>query len=357
MRVNDYVIINGRAYDTITGLPVDNISIENQPTQQQIVAEEPTLASIVRGVTTPSVHQTPQHSSTLSRRYVKKPNQIATEKTQLAKAPIVANYSPVHVENLSAEKSPEVEKFVPIQVKTPQMTSQDRPATAHPMTQRAAGRALDINSPQKQRNLARQKFDLQAHQQMQRSSAATPKPAITLKNEAIHEAMNREVSSSKRQRAKKQSSRKFSKFLAFASSGLAILVLAGYMTYLNMPNLSIKMAAVQSGVNAKYPGYQPDGYALNGPITFKNGEVSMRFAYADGNRYFKITQKASNWDSSAVRQFVDDKADDSVATTIDGLTIFTYGSNATWVNSGVLYTVEGDAPLSSSQIHKIATSM
>ena len=75
------------------------------------------------------------------------------------------------------------------------------------------------------------------------------------------------------------------------SVGFAVMLLGGYLTYLSMPNISIKMAAVQSGIDAKYPGYKPDGYALNGPIKFKSGEVSMKYAYADGSSGYTITQQ------------------------------------------------------------------
>ena len=40
-----------------------------------------------------------------------------------------------------------------------------------------------------------------------------------------------------------------------------------------------------------------------------------------------------------------------------GLTIYTYGTDAAWVNGGVLYTVEGSANLSNEQIRRIATSL
>jgi hypothetical protein len=40
-----------------------------------------------------------------------------------------------------------------------------------------------------------------------------------------------------------------------------------------------------------------------------------------------------------------------------GLTVYTYGSKAAWVNGGILYTLNGNAPLNSDQILKIASSM
>jgi hypothetical protein len=56
--------------------------------------------------------------------------------------------------------------------------------------------------------------------------------------------------------------------------------------------------------------------------------------------------------------YVKEKAGDNYITYNErGLTIYTYNSNAAWVNNGVLYTIDGDAPLSSDQIRRIATSL
>ena len=40
-----------------------------------------------------------------------------------------------------------------------------------------------------------------------------------------------------------------------------------------------------------------------------------------------------------------------------GLTIYSFGDQAAWVNGGLLYTIDGDAPLSSEQLLNIAASM
>lgn len=40
-----------------------------------------------------------------------------------------------------------------------------------------------------------------------------------------------------------------------------------------------------------------------------------------------------------------------------GLTIFSFDNKAAWVNGGLLYSVEGNAQLSSEQILRLATSL
>ena len=117
------------------------------------------------------------------------------------------------------------------------------------------------------------------------------------------------------------------------------------------------MAAVQSGIDATYPGYQPNGYALSGPVSFKDGEVSMRFAYADSGHDFTITQSRTNWSSAALKEQFSETPDTVTTTTIDGLTIYSEGNRTSWVNGGILYTIDGEANLSSDQVQRIATSM
>ena len=346
-----YVIINNRAYDPITGLPVDQIHAA-QPAEAA-----PAITNVQPNRGLSSAGRTTQRSETLSRRYVKRPSLQPVGSAQ--PEPIVAAYSPVNLAAMNAKQSESIKKFAP----APQSIDinqkrADLPADKHPMAQRIAQQQAAA-SIQRQRANAQQKQSLEVRSNHQNSVQPKElKSAAVLKNEAILEAMNREIAPQKSVRAKKQrKSNRWSRFMGMATASLAIVMLAGYFTYLNMPNLNMRMAAIQSGIDARYPGYSPDGYALNGPIQFKDGEVAMKFAYADGAQGYTLTQQKSNWDSSAVKQYVDSQSDSAIATQVDGLTIFTYQGSAAWVNRGILYTVNGSAPLSSDQIQRIATSM
>lgn len=126
-----------------------------------------------------------------------------------------------------------------------------------------------------------------------------------------------------------------------------------------MPNLSVRVAAIQAGIDASYPDYRPDGYSLNGPVTYADGRVTMNFTANGGPQEFKISQSESTWDSEAVLDnYIAPRAGaDYIPYTERGLTIYTYDNNAAWVNGGILYTIEGNAPLSSEQIRRIATSL
>lgn len=136
-------------------------------------------------------------------------------------------------------------------------------------------------------------------------------------------------------------------------------MLGGYFSYISMPNLSVRVAAAQAGIDASYPSYRPDGYRLNGPVSYADGEVSLKFAANAGPQNFTITQARTTWDSSAIQEnIVTPKwGSDYTSYAENGLTIYTHDNQAVWVNGGIRYSIEGDAPLSAAQIRNIATSM
>ena len=321
----EFINVNGKVYDPVTGLPLP-ISVEKSPTVAPTQPKRVVKASTARGTTTATIHRVPvQKSATLSRRHIKRPPQKSLA-TRPVRTPHTAVQQHVAVKKFSPQiaQKPAVEALKkPVQI--------DRPAEVHPVVQRA-----------KQRQIT--KAPVAPIQK------AEPKPASILKNEAISEALAKaqEPKPDKHHRAKRKQS-KLKRWTSLASAGLAIMLLGGYFTYLSMPNISIRVAALQSGINATYPGYKPNGYA--------QGEVSMKFAYADGTANYTISQSKSNWDSAAVKEYISGKSGAPATTIVDGLTIFAAGENVAWVNGGILYQINSHAPLSSEQIRKIATSM
>lgn len=341
MASKNYVVINGRAYNTITGMVIDDIKIEKSE-----IEKEQSISK--RGTSVSNIHAAHvQKSSTLNRRHVKMP-----QRTPLAAKPQKAR--------VDVKQHIAVKKFsTPIVSKpAPQKIAINRPAEAHPVTRRAQQRPLSVNTKlRKERQpltMNNNPLVVVAPQKIEKPVAA--KTAHQLKNEAIEKALSNEIISNKKSRRRQKKGGAL-RWLNTFSVGFAVMLLGGYLTYLSMPNISIKMAAVQSGIDAKYPGYKPDGYALNGPIKFKSGEVSMKYAYADGSSGYTITQQKSGWNSSAVKEFFSEKHKNPNTTMIDGLTIYSGGKEAAWVNGGILYQISGDANLSSSQIEKIATSL
>lgn len=185
------------------------------------------------------------------------------------------------------------------------------------------------------------------------------KPSQIIKREAIIEATSRMPAKPARQIKLKKQLTSARHRLNIAAISLAVLVFGGYLTYLNMPQISTRVAASQAGINAQYPSYQPSGYSLSGPVAFNNGVVSMKFAANASPQDYTVTQSRSTWDSSAVLEnYVQPKAGERYMTTqSNGLTIYTYDKSAAWVNGGILYTIDGSANLTPEQIQHIAVSM
>lgn len=176
----------------------------------------------------------------------------------------------------------------------------------------------------------------------------------TIKENSIAEALNKP----KVEPEKTSFLRKYHRIINLSAISLVVLLIIGYFTYLNIPSLSVKIASAQAGIGATYPDYHPDGYSLNGPVTYTDGEVIINFKANTGESKYIIKQARSTWDSSAVKNMVNNDSNGEFITTEEnGLTIYTYNGNATWVNGGVLYTISSDSHLSGDQIRRIATSL
>lgn len=305
-----------------------------------------------------TVHKTAgQKSTTLSRRHVAAPSHA---KRRLASRPDITR-------DTSVPMSTHVNKFAPAPPGQPQPTKRDRPAEPHPAVVRAQARAAQ-QPHQTTRPATRHVPATPPHHSTriikpnhlparQHTATLAPKPAAVLKNEAITEALQRATTSPKAPRRAKKPKSRMGRWLQVASVGLAIMLIGGYFTYLGMPNISTRIAAIQSGVNAKYPGYRPTGYALSGPITFKSGEVRMKFAYADGGQSYTITQQKSSLNSAALKETLIADGGEVQTTTAGGLTIYSTDRTASWINGGVLYQITLGGALSSEQVTKIATSL
>lgn len=241
------------------------------------------------------------------------------------------------------------------------------PSPVHPSVARATQRVV-VN---RRANAAGIKTSSRPRMDFTPKTAApapsTPRhtPASVLKQQAIakalHDAPSHHKQAPEHHTPRPPRSRKaqLGRALSVASASLGILVLGGYFTYLYMPNISVRVAAAQTGVDATYPSYRPTGYSLDGPIAYNNSEVKLNFASNAGDQTFAVTQASSRWDSSAVLEnYVKPAAGNSYITTRDnGLTIYTYDGKAAWVNNGVFYTIDGSAHLPDEQIRRIATSM
>lgn len=336
MPTNKTITINGRAYDAVTGLPIservyDQVSrvpnTKATPAPKKAEAQEnKKKPSIKRDAATAAtaIHSQTQRSTTLLRRITKKP------------APAVKR--PTTGRHMDMARSTRVSRFAPHPVvvePTPKVVAAAKPDKApqvHPIAAKAMARISNI-----------------------KPVATKPATSKEVKNAAIAVAL-----AAPKAKVAKKKNKLQRRFLIVAGVILALL-LAAYAVYRFVPAVSVSIAAAQAGVEASYPEFVPDGYSLDHPVTYTDGEVALKFK-SNGNKQnsYTITQTRSSWDSSAVLDNVvrQDAGDNYITTKERGLTVYSYGNNAAWVNGGVLYGISSNnAPLSGEQIRHIATSL
>ncbi|HET9412334.1 MAG TPA: hypothetical protein VFO38_05880 [Candidatus Saccharimonadales bacterium] len=346
------IIINGKLYDATTGKPMP----QNAPGQPKApvpkrpmrafsdigphpstIARPQTVTPTAQGqasakardthLPAQAIHAKPQKSHTLYRKALKKPEttpQPASFSTQQlpTRSPLISRFhsnATVHTDlTRKAERASQAEEAI-------------TPAQTHP----TVAKILQQTAP----------------------APVAQASGKELKEQLIKERLA-EVSDSPKVTHKQSWLKSKPRMASVLTATLALLVLGGYLTYMNLPVISMKVAASRAGVSATFPNYRPDGYGLNGPITYSPGEVNINYKSNTNDNSFKISQKHSNWDSQALLDnYVTRQTENYLTFQERGVTVYTFGNKAAWVNGGLLYTLDGNASLSSDQVLRLATSM
>ncbi len=147
-------------------------------------------------------------------------------------------------------------------------------------------------------------------------------------------------------------------FMRLAAITASMVLLVGYVTYLNYPNMALRVAASRASINASMPGYLPSGYSFSGPIAYSPGQLVVNFQGGDDKR-ISLSQSSTRWDSnSLLEEYVKLRTSTFVTYRDKGLTIYTYDDrHAVWVNGGVLYEIEAEGELDPEEIVRIAGSL
>ena len=183
---------------------------------------------------------------------------------------------------------------------------------------------------------------------------ATKAPAHTT-TRPTNPIKTKAVSSSKTLAKHNKGARVFFAFLC-SSAVVAALFL---VVQSNMPDISIKVAAMQTGIQATYPSYVPRDYRLSGVYTAQDNSVAMDFL-GPNQAKFTLTEEKLPWDSTALlNRFVKPKwGEDFTTIKEQGITIYISGSNAAWVNAGIVYKITNfQGELTKKQIKNIVTSL
>ena len=281
--------------------------------------------------TAKTAHRRVQASTTLNRKYVKRPMRSADVMVQVKRSSRVKHFQNASV----AAKVSEVEQPV-----APVVTHPMQVAANAKMKSRVAPVAAPVKMSAKElKDQAIQKALANAAKPMENEKTAKAKKAKKQKSPKVHFGLGRVV-------------------LALSCAAAAVFAIV-YFVNLNMPDISMRVAAMQTGIEASYPGYVPRDFSLS-DITSEDGKITLNFKNASTGDAFSLIEEQSSWDSNALlTNFVKDEYGENYSTVREqGLTIYISGSDAAWVNGGVVYKIDTTAgSLTKKQINTIATSL
>lgn len=330
------VIINGKTYDMASGQPLSapntnpvksRVISDVAPNHQGILAKkappkQTATAQKKARTIAPHTRSNPQKSTTLRRDILKKPvSKVRPDANKIhrrvQKSERITKFAPSAPQPIA----PAVDKDLAAQTKALQIAHAEHIAKGEHKSAHISSRVI-------KEHLLGQAIDkVPVHEDIQPSSSA-------------------------------QTTRK-SRFASVAMTSVALLFLGGYLTYINIPNLSIRIAAASTGIDASLPAYQPTGYRIHGPISYQDDEVNVNYKSNNSNQGYKLTQRPTDWDPIAtLDNYVEsDSKNDYQIHSVQGLTVYTYNKKAVWVNGGILHIIAGNAPLSNQQVEHIVASM
>lgn len=337
--------INGQRYDATTGalirhgggLHLDGI----KPITPALQTAAPKPSSVARRLPHPSKAHTPQPSFTLMRQAVRKP----------APGPRLTARQPA--DGTVALAGPKVAKK----------------AAAHRVDHRRLSRAEQIA---KSRHISR--FDHHTFVAPQPAVSLEPLPVMTPRTPqtarrlaapknirttadilelALQQASGHETKLTPRQRRSAASRR----ITSISAATLSVIVLAGVIAYQNATSIKLQFASAKAGFAVSLPNKQPAGYRLS-HLNYQNGLAAFDFQSNTDDRAYTIVEKASPWNSQALRDSFVANNKDYQSVSLGGRTVYLYGpQNATWVDGGVWYTVETNGALSNRQLVDLAASL
>ncbi len=146
--------------------------------------------------------------------------------------------------------------------------------------------------------------------------------------------------------------------LAFICAAACVAAVV-YFVGSNIPDISVKVAAMQTGIEASCPSYIPRDFSLS-DISSENGKIILYYKGPD-QAAFNLSEEKSSWDSTALlRNYVEPSWQDNYTTTHEqGVTVYISGANAAWVNGGILYKINSSTSnsLTKKQLRNIVTSL
>lgn len=348
-------------------------------------------------ITSHSTHRGLERSSTLNRRYVKRPTKVivtddanrftddvdrfstiasksaSTKSFSSQKSPLIEFHKnrDFSDDRIAAYASPSISHLAPQKITsaptTPRISSPNQ--TILPPAPNPYQSALDARKPQQQLAKAVSSRALKdaainrALFEMEQNHHSKNLQEERIATRVMRSEMNADKKLGRNFRKSEKAVKHFKKnkagrvLLAFATSSLCVIALAA-LVKINLPNLSVKVAAAQTGVEASYPNYVPRDFAIRDVYT-NNSSVIIEFTGPD-NKNFALAEEKSSWDSTALlTNYIKGAYGDSYDTVREqGITIYISHSNAAWVNNGIFYKLTANSGvLSKKQIISIVSSL
>ena len=293
-----------------------------------------------------ATHTVLQKSSTLSRRYVRAPRAV-TRKTSASAQSISARIV------TSSAPAPRRATSASTQKSTTSKTSVVKAATKTKSLAHAASALHLANTKQSSRSAINLPASKPSTSKASVSKSSTdsripePRPfdydRKAVKNRAKKDTMeslateNAELFDQPAEKIKKHHGRRFA--LALTCAAITVAALGAFLHF-NMPNISVRVAAIQTGVEAKYPSYIPRNYSLASVTAEKDGRIVMTFN-GEGTSSFTLTEEKTTWDTSALlNNYVKSYFSSGYSTLREqGITFYTDNWNSAWVNGGILYKI------------------
>jgi len=280
-----------------------------------------------------------QHSTTLNRKYVKRPaahNATSTASTSVSK--------------LASARSAAAARAAANAMKTD--TMKRRQALAEQMNRE---RLKNMKTTPRPKLVSTMAIPTKASQK------PTPEPKVveTTKTDRAAESAMRAVATMNDESTSLKPNRIFTVkrvLLAFACSAIIVGALV-YVVSQNISDIPVSVVAMQTGINTSYPSYIPRGYARSSVVT-EEGKISFTFENSEKHS-FTLTEEVSSWDSSTLeRNDVKDAFTDYDVVMEGGLTLFISGSDCMWVNGGKKFYINTTSgSLTKKQLKSIAASL
>jgi hypothetical protein len=345
--------LNGKLYDAHTGRVIDDASkIPEQTAAQQPAKKHapkrPSTAVVMDGFTpvhrtnTPAhAHRKLEHSKTLMRPAVKKPVIVAQKVVELTRAEMLAQNSKDRSDRAKqTTKSSFIKRF------------------GHP--DHSAG----VNKVHQSLPVAQPRHDI-SHSvaEVAHSAQIEISKSAKLVEDAIASSSSHLMTFEKELIAKKGFWQRVgwkNKTANISSLVAACALLVGFFAWQNVTQIEMRVASTRAGVSAHLPGYNPAGFGVAGGVHTEPGKVTVSYKSRTDDRQFQISQQASNWNSDSLlsNYFLNSNRPTPITYPDEGKTIYIYGdSNATWVDAGVWYNIEGNSNLTTDQLLRLANSL